>query len=92
MRRFPTPFDHTASEFIQLSEGRLYLKKFEVNGLEWEKQYEPHDDGDGPIARLKVYVSDHNPIYLYGDDARAMMAAFELPLDPPWTQTSDSSS
>lgn len=78
-------FDAPSSDFIRLNGGRIFIKKFEVNGLEWEKQY---DEGVEVRPRLKVYLSDL-VIYLYADDATSMMEAFELPPEPPWTLTSD---
>lgn len=84
-KRFFVPND---SEFIQLSGGMEYVRKFEVVGLRWEKYYEP-DDLDAECFhpphnwRLKVFLSECPHMIVWGDDARAVLAAFDLPTEPP---------
>lgn len=77
MRRF---FDHTGNEFIQLGGGMEYVRKFEIVGLRWERFV---DDQEQWQWRLRVYFNDAPYMTVYGDDASSVMAAFELPIDPP---------
>jgi hypothetical protein len=77
MSRF---YDPERSEFIQLSGGLEYVKKFEIVGLRWS-QYMV--DGEGLGWCLKVYFSEAAHMIAYGDDARTIMMAFDLPPDPP---------
>jgi hypothetical protein len=76
-RRF---YDPQSSEFIQLSDGREYIRKFEVVGLRW-CQYIA-DDG-GFAWHLKVFFNEAAHMIVYGEDARVVMRAFDLPENPP---------
>jgi hypothetical protein len=73
-------FDPSTSEFIQINGGREYLRKSGVIGLRWS-QY--HTDEQELAWCLKIYLSESVHMVAYGEDARAIMQAFNLPEDPP---------
>lgn len=81
---FLTPYHHTTTleepEFISLSGGREYIRKYEVVGLRWSPYM---TDENEQAWCLKVFFTDAPHSILYGDDARAAMRAFGLPTEPP---------
>jgi hypothetical protein len=77
-------FDSYNNEFIRLDGGKAFIRKFEVVGLFWKEFRSFEDDGSStPSWRLEVFFNDAPHMSLYGEDARAMMRAFDLPEDPP---------
>jgi len=73
-------FDPVENEFIKLSGGEEYIRKFEVTGMRWKPFIT--DEGDKSWG-LVVFFSDSPHATFYGDDAKAVMKAFELPENPP---------
>jgi hypothetical protein len=76
-KRFSDP---STSDFIQISDGREYIRKFEVVGLRWSQYC---TDEQELAWCLKIYFSEAAHMVAYGEDARAVMRAFDLPEDPP---------
>lgn len=73
-------FDAADNEFIRLRGGEEYVRKFEVNGLRWK----PYITDEGEKCwSLLVFFNDAPHSIFYGEDAKAIMKAFDLPVDPP---------
>lgn len=80
-RRF---FDPETSEFIRISNGREYVRKFEVVGLRWEQYLSEDEEGKNALLwRLKVFYSEAAHMIAYAEDAIAIMESFGLPTEPP---------
>ncbi len=73
-------FNGESSEFLRLSDGKEFIRKFEVVGLRW-KSFTTVDEERS--WGLQVYFSDAPYSTFYGEDAAAIMKAFSLPEDPP---------
>lgn len=72
--------DWADNDFIPLMGGLEFIRKFEIASLKWDR----YIDHSGAFAwRLLVYFQDVPHTTVYGDDARLIMRAFELPEQPP---------
>lgn len=68
-------------EFIILDNGRMFVRKFEIVGMRWDNFVQ---DGSNELGWcLKVFFSDVPHGTFYGDDAAAILKAFNLPEQPP---------
>jgi hypothetical protein len=71
-------------EWLSLLDGMVYVRKWNVEGLQWEKYY-VDDMMETPAWRLNVILSDDSIkcITLHGEAAASIMRDFGLPEDPP---------
>ncbi len=76
----PPPAGYGEGDFIQLDNGRMFVRKFEIVGLRWE-QYA--SDQAEWCWRLRLFFSDCPNMLVFGEEAADVMRSFGLPEGPP---------
>ncbi len=76
----PAPSGYGEGDFLQLDNGKTFIRKFEVVAFRWERYI---NSDDGLSWCLKVFFSDCPHSVLYGEEAADALRSFGLPTESP---------